>query len=226
MGRSSIRRRILTLLMAEPDQRLHLREIQRRVGTTPGTASRELGRLVAAGLAERTTEGSQVYFRPTTSPFANVVRSLILVSTEPVEAELDEAVALVPTPLRPAAPDQTLPNQLAGHPAAPKADPLAMTVGARFGEIVRPLYADRLIGVYLYGPRAKGDSSAGAEVEFAVVLDKVERYGEELERTSLTCANLSLEFDVLVSRVFISERSWKSRTDGHLPDIRQEAVAV
>ncbi len=68
--------------MAAPEQRLYLREIQRRVGTTPGTASRELGRLVAAGLVERMAEGSQVYFRPAGSPFADVVRSLVLAAPD------------------------------------------------------------------------------------------------------------------------------------------------
>jgi predicted transcriptional regulator with HTH domain len=48
IGRSGVRRRILALLMDESTSRLHLREIQRRAGTSPGTASRELGKLVAA----------------------------------------------------------------------------------------------------------------------------------------------------------------------------------
>ena len=62
LGRSRVRRRIAALLVDRPDERLHLREIQRRVGTSAGTASRELGRLVDAGILERRREGAQVYF--------------------------------------------------------------------------------------------------------------------------------------------------------------------
>ena len=63
VGRSSVRQRLLALLMDESCGRLHLRELQRRAATSPGTASRELAKLVAAGLIEREAEGSQVYFR-------------------------------------------------------------------------------------------------------------------------------------------------------------------
>lgn len=62
LGRSSIRQRILALIMDAPERRLHLRAIARAVGTSAGTAARELGRLEDAGLVNRTREGNQVYF--------------------------------------------------------------------------------------------------------------------------------------------------------------------
>jgi predicted nucleotidyltransferase len=62
-GRSEIRRRILGLIILEPEQRLHLREIARRVGTSAGTARRELQKLEAAGIVESVREGRQVYFQ-------------------------------------------------------------------------------------------------------------------------------------------------------------------
>jgi predicted nucleotidyltransferase len=62
LGRSRVRRRIAASLVDRPAERLHLREIQRRVGTSAGTASRELGRLVEAGIVDRRREGAQVYF--------------------------------------------------------------------------------------------------------------------------------------------------------------------
>ncbi len=63
LGRSAIRRKILGLIVAEPETRRHLREIARLVGTSAGTASRELQKLVAAGLVDRSVEGRQVYFQ-------------------------------------------------------------------------------------------------------------------------------------------------------------------
>jgi len=62
MGRSAIRRRILATVVLDPEVRLHLREIARRVGTSAGTARRELQRLEEAGVVERTQEGRQVYY--------------------------------------------------------------------------------------------------------------------------------------------------------------------
>ena len=77
-GRSAIRRRILALLVLDPDRRLHLREIARRVGTSAGTAARELARLEAAGIIERERVGSQVEFRANTaSPLARPVAAIV-----------------------------------------------------------------------------------------------------------------------------------------------------
>jgi DNA-binding transcriptional ArsR family regulator len=78
LGRSRARRRILTLLLERPGGRLHLRGIARAVGTSAGTASRELGRLEATGLVRRRRDGAQVYFEAdVASPLAEPVRSLL-----------------------------------------------------------------------------------------------------------------------------------------------------
>lgn len=74
LGRSMIRQRILALIMDAPDRRMHLRGIARAVGTSAGTAARELGRLEHAGLVRRTRDGNQVYFeaRPDQPMFGQI----------------------------------------------------------------------------------------------------------------------------------------------------------
>ena len=74
LGRSKIRHRILALIMDAPDRRMHLRAIARAVGTSAGTAARELGRLEDAALVRRTREGNQVYFeaRPNQPMFGQI----------------------------------------------------------------------------------------------------------------------------------------------------------
>ena len=47
------RRRVLGLLLLRPDQALHGREIARRTGLPAGTITRELAKLVEAGLLRR-----------------------------------------------------------------------------------------------------------------------------------------------------------------------------
>lgn len=240
VGRSTVRRRILTLLMAEPERRLHLREIQRRAGTSPGTASRELGRLVAAGLVEREAEGHQVYFRTTSSPFATMIRTMLVIPAAPAPA--DESVALPPaepgaegesrqlmlfnTAPVPTRPPRTIRAASPVRRGPTRPDGLGLQVAGRLAEILRPLYADRLVGIFLYGSRARGEPRSDSDVEVLVVLESIERYGDELERTSAACASLSLEFGLIVSRVFVSEDTWRGRADDQLLDVRSEAVAV
>jgi DNA-binding transcriptional ArsR family regulator len=68
VGRSRTRQRILALLLDPPQRRLHLRAIARAVGTSAGTASRELRRLDAVGLVTRSAEGAQVYYQADLDP--------------------------------------------------------------------------------------------------------------------------------------------------------------
>jgi DNA-binding transcriptional ArsR family regulator len=281
VGRSSVRQRILALLMDDAGCRLHLREIQRRAGTSPGTASRELAKLVAAGLIDREAEGNQVYFRASASPLAMMLRSLLLAMPAPefgprpprlplIKSAKSAAVAATPvarsaevgppetivatdaTPrvLRPRLPTQDSPSATDTPPAetasasatatetetapatttaptaAHAADPLGLQVAGRLAESIRSLYGDALRGTYLYGSRATGPAPADADVEMIIVLDRVDHYGAELERTSHLCAALSHEWRLVVSRVFVSEANWNGSPDGAPPAIRAEAVAV
>jgi len=267
VGRSTVRQRILALLMAEPGARLHLRAIQRRAGTSPGTASRELTKLVSAGLIEREAEGNQVFFRASTSPFATMLRSLLVTapglssaSTASPVGEIGPAVAprVVGTPPAPkgvTAPAEAAAEDVAGAEAGvtiaprvvrpgittPPSEPVTIAGGIRSGSKVDPLgleaggtaaaqmrliYRERLRGVYLYGQRASGAGSPDSDVELLVVLDRIERYGEELDRTSTICASLSLLLGVVVSRIFVTETDWRDRTDGQVPRVRAEAVSL
>ncbi len=279
MGRSTVRQSILALLMSDQVTRLHLREIQRRVGTSPGTASRELARLVAAGLVEREAEGSQVYFRASVTPVAAMMRQLLLIQAdrplsaptriprarkpqqaaapaeaEPADAILDQAAAAVPETapkLWPAATtdgattDTYAPTEpgpvavgldadlvLAAAPVEPREsaatappDPLALVVAARFTAAIRPLYGERLKGVFLYGPRAIGHAPEDSDVELLVVLDRVDGYGVELERTSAVCAQLSLDLGLVVSRAFVADSPWPDPGPGFVAVTRDDEVA-
>jgi DNA-binding transcriptional ArsR family regulator len=274
MGRSSVRRRILTVL-AQPETRLHLREIQRRAGTSPGTASRELGRLVAAGLIEREAEGNQVYFRGATTPLATMLRALLAgnVAGQPgiPPHRVSSAERAAPKPSQPtrsaligadagaaagraadagaadagaaagraaagrADAGAAAERAAAGRPAdateiavtaANSPDEVGLRIAARLADRIRPSYGSRLRGIYLYGPRARGGARPDSNVDVLLVLDHVDRYCDELEQTSASCADLSQEESLVVSRVFVSETAWLTRSDGQLPAIRKEAVAI
>jgi len=56
------RRRVLGVLLLQPDTALHGREIARRTGLPPGTMTRELNRLAEVGLLNREKRGNQVLY--------------------------------------------------------------------------------------------------------------------------------------------------------------------
>ena len=59
----SYRLRVLELLLLQPAQRFHVRELARQTGTTAGTLHRELSKLAEAGLLLREKQGNQVLYQ-------------------------------------------------------------------------------------------------------------------------------------------------------------------
>lgn len=57
------RLRVLELLLLQPAQRFHVRELARQTGTAAGTLHRELSKLAEAGLLLREKQGNQVLYQ-------------------------------------------------------------------------------------------------------------------------------------------------------------------
>lgn len=59
---SDYRRRVLGLLLLNPDTTYHVRELARLTGTAAGTLHKELTKLTAAGVLQRQEVGNQVHY--------------------------------------------------------------------------------------------------------------------------------------------------------------------
>jgi len=88
------------------------------------------------------------------------------------------------------------------------------------------IYGSRLCGLYLYGSRARGESTAESDVDVLIVLDEVPHYSGELERTAEIVAALSLHHDVSISRVFVPVPEWQRGEGPFLLTVRQDAIAA
>ena len=86
------------------------------------------------------------------------------------------------------------------------------------------IYGPRLRGVYLFGSRARGDAGAEADVDVLIVLDHLDRYGIEIERTGEVASRLSIEAGLSISRAFVSEREWREGQSPFFQNVREEAV--
>jgi predicted nucleotidyltransferase len=72
------RRRILALLLLRPELALHGREVSRRTGLASGTVTRELNKLVEAGLLRREKRGNQqVYSAQVQGPIFTELASIL-----------------------------------------------------------------------------------------------------------------------------------------------------
>ena len=86
------------------------------------------------------------------------------------------------------------------------------------------IYEKRLRGLYLFGSYARGEEDQESDVDVLVVLDDVEHYGAEVDRTSELTSTLSLHYGVSISKVFVREREWMSRQTPFLANVQEEAI--
>ncbi|KYQ98858.1 DNA polymerase subunit beta [Serratia plymuthica] len=60
---SEYRRKVLSLLLTQPEQAFHVREIARRTATQAGTLHKELNKLAQGGILLRQQQGNQICYR-------------------------------------------------------------------------------------------------------------------------------------------------------------------
>jgi hypothetical protein len=63
-------------------------------------------------------------------------------------------------------------------------------------------------------------------VDPLIVLDRIERYFAELQRTGELASEVSLRYGLSVSSVFVQEREWEMQDSAFLANVRGEAVAA
>ena len=89
------------------------------------------------------------------------------------------------------------------------------------------IYGARLKGFYLYGSYARGEQQRDSDIDVLIVLDAFQdRYGAEIDRTGHLIAELSLKYDAGLSRVFATERDWKTSDRSVFENVREDAVAA
>ena len=86
------------------------------------------------------------------------------------------------------------------------------------------IYGDRLKAVYLYGSYARGDYRKGSDVDVMILLSDYRNYWKELRRSTELASDISLEYDVTVSRLIVKEIQWKESDMPVLRNIHKEGV--
>ncbi len=73
-----VRKQVLALLLGDPDQRWHLRDVARRTGRALGNVRRELAGLTQAGILTRARDGNRTYYQANRScPFLPELSGLL-----------------------------------------------------------------------------------------------------------------------------------------------------
>jgi predicted nucleotidyltransferase len=95
-----------------------------------------------------------------------------------------------------------------------------------YKEGLEGILGDRLREVILYGSRARGDPDDSSDIDVLCVMRGSFDYGEMIKLTSELTARLSLKYEVVLSRVFVSESDYQARNLPFFMNVRREGISL
>ena len=92
-------------------------------------------------------------------------------------------------------------------------------------EMARVL-GDRLEQVLLFGSQARGEARPDSDIDILVVVRGECDYADLIRRTSPIIAALSLRYDVVISRAFVSRERYEREQSPFLLNVRREGIVI
>ena len=102
----------------------------------------------------------------------------------------------------------------------------ALEIASKVRSELEKLYGERLRGVYLYGSAARDQLTPDSDIDIAIVIDEIQSRFEEIERTGQLGSDVSLEYDTLVTFLFISEDDYNKGRFAIHRNIKEEGIAA
>lgn len=105
-------------------------------------------------------------------------------------------------------------------------NPKVQNIMLEMRQALRDIYGERIVRIMLFGSHARGDASAGSDIDALIVLKGAVKPGEEIARTGGIASELSLKHDVVISCAFVSAERYETEQSPLLINVRREGVAV
>ena len=96
----------------------------------------------------------------------------------------------------------------------------------KLNRALKRLLGERLEAVYLYGSHARGDARPDSDIDVLVVVKGDFNYFDMVQKVSRHTAKLSLEYETVISCVYVTQEDYEHRRTPLLLNVRREGVAV
>jgi predicted nucleotidyltransferase len=97
---------------------------------------------------------------------------------------------------------------------------------AKLSGALHDLYGARLDRLVLFGSRARDDARCDSDIDVLVVLGGNVHPSREIDRTGEIVSSVSLEYDTVISCVFVSSGRYTQGTGSLLANVRREGIRV
>lgn len=87
-------------------------------------------------------------------------------------------------------------------------------------------YQEDLDKLILYGSQARGDAREYSDIDILIILKRAFNYRQELEKTSDFICDICLKYDTVISRAFISQKSFEEDNSPFLLNVRREGISL
>jgi predicted nucleotidyltransferase len=88
------------------------------------------------------------------------------------------------------------------------------------------ILGDALDSVVLFGSQARGESVEDSDIDVLCIMKKPFHYGELINQTSQSTAEISLKHDVVISRTFVTRDAYESRRSPFLMNVHKDQLAL
>jgi uncharacterized protein len=88
------------------------------------------------------------------------------------------------------------------------------------------IFGEQLVAVYLYGSQARGDAKPDSDIDVMIVLRDAFDYFKVIERVSEITSRLSLEYNTVISCVYVTKNDYLHRRTPLLLNVRREGIGI
>ena len=85
---------------------------------------------------------------------------------------------------------------------------------------------DDLELMVLYGSQARKNATESSDIDVLCVMKSPIRYGDLISRTSKDTAEVSLKYDIMISRAFVNREDYDSCRNPFLMNVHREQLTI